>query len=204
MIKIVNMIPSSLSGETNQDSEPNLGVNPANPSQIAGSAFTPNPMGGSNAPIYVSTDGGDSWTVNYIVPSAGSLGTGDITLKFAGTSSRLFTTILDGSGGAFEVHRTTNFTAATPMTQLQSRGNEDQPYVQASTVMGGADVGKDRVYIGVNDFNAAGGKTATVEQSLDGGVAAPSFSSVRVEKRSTLGQNGPQVRPAVHPDGTIY
>jgi hypothetical protein len=27
---------------------------------------------------------------------------------------------------------------------------------------------------------------------------------VRVEKRSTLGQDGPQVRPAIHPDGTIY
>jgi hypothetical protein len=204
MIKLVNMIPQSLSGETNQDSEPNIGVNPANPSQIAASAFTPNPMGGTNAPIYVSTDGGDTWTVNYIVPSAGSLGTGDITLKFAGTSNRLFTSILDGSTGAFEVHRTTNFTAATPMTQLESRGNEDQPYVQAATVMGGSDVGKDRVYIGVNDFNAPGGKTATVEQTLDGGLASPAFSSVRVERRSTMGQNGPQIRPAVHPDGTVY
>ena len=41
MIKLVNMIPSSMSGETNQDSEPNIAVNPANPRQIAGSAFTP-------------------------------------------------------------------------------------------------------------------------------------------------------------------
>jgi hypothetical protein len=206
MIKVVNMIPQSLSGETNQDSEPNIAVNPANPLQIAGSAFTPNPMGGgsANAPIYVSIDGGVTWTLNNIVPSSGSLGTGDITLKFAGTSGRLFATILDGTTGAFEVHRTTNFTAATPMTQLESRGNEDQPYVQAATVMGGADVGKDRVYIGVNDFNAPGGKTATIEQTLDAGLAAPTFSSIRVEKRTTLGQNGPQVRPAIHADGTVY
>jgi hypothetical protein len=204
MIQIVNMIPQSLSGETNQDSEPNIAVNPANPLQIAGSAFTPNPMGGTNAPIYVSTDGGSSWTLNSIVPSAGSLGTGDITLKFAGTSSRLFTSILDGSTGAFEVHRTTNFNGPTAMTQLESRSNEDQPYVQSTTVMGGVGVGLDRVYIGVNDFNAPGGKTATVEQTLDGGTTSPTFGSIRVEKRSTLGQNGPQVRPAVHSDGTIY
>jgi hypothetical protein len=204
MIKIVNMIPQSLSGETNQDSEPNIAVNPANPLQIAASAFTPSPMGGSNAPIYVSTDGGDTWTLNNIVPSAGSIGTGDITLKFAGNSSRLFTSILDGATGAFEVHRSTNFTSPATMTQLESRGNEDQPYVQATTVLGGAAAGKDRVYIGVNDFNAPGGKTATVEQTLDGGVASPSFSSIRVEKRSTLGQNGPQVRPAIHGDGTVY
>jgi hypothetical protein len=204
MITVVNMIPQSLSGETNQDSEPNLAVNPANPRQIAGSAFTPNPMGGANAPIYVSTDAGSTWTLNSIVPSAGTLGTGDITLRFAGTSNRLFTSILDGATGDFEVHRSTNFTNPAVATQLENRANEDQPYLQATTVMGGEGVGTDRVYIGVNDFNAAGGKTATIEQTLDGGSAAPVFSSVRVEKRSTLGQNGPQVRPAVHGDGTIY
>jgi hypothetical protein len=204
VITVVNMIPQSLSGETNQDSEPNIAVNSANPLQIAGSAFTPSPIGGANAPIYVSTDGGATWTLNNIVPSAGSLGTGDITLKFAGASSRLFTAILDGSTGDFEVHRSTNFTSPAVMTQLEDRSNEDQPYVQATTVMGGPDVSKDRVYIGVNDFNAPGGKTATVEQTTDGGVAAPAFTSVRVERRTTLGQNGPQVRPAVHGDGTIY
>jgi hypothetical protein len=204
MIKIVNMIPQSLSGETNQDSEPNLAVNPADPRQIAGSAFTPDPMGGANAPIYVSTDGGDTWSLNSIVPSAGGIGTGDITLRFAGTSNRFFTSILDGATGNFEVHRAVNFTSPTVMTVLESRSNEDQPYVQAATVMGGVGVGKDRVYIGVNDFNASGGKTATVEQTLDGGAAAPTFASVRVERRTTLGQNGPQVRPAVHGDGTVY
>jgi hypothetical protein len=200
MITVINMIPQSLSGETNQDSEPNLAVNPANPLQIAGSAFTPNPAGSGNAPIFVSTDGGTTWVLNTTVLSAVS--THDITLKFAGTSSRLFTTILDASG-PFEVHRATTF-PPTAMTLLESRSNEDQPYVQSTTVMGGADVGKDRVYIGVNDFNATGGKTATVEQTLDGGTGTPTFSSIRVEKRTTLGQNGPQVRPAVHGDGTVY
>jgi hypothetical protein len=204
MITVVNIVPQSLSGETNQDSEPNLAVNPANPRQIVASAFTPDPLGGPNAPIYLSTDGGASWSLNTIVPSAGSIGTGDITLRFAGTSNRLFSAILDGGTGAFEVHRTADATSATTMQTLESRANEDQPYVQAATVMGGAGAGLDRVYIGVNDFNAAGGRTATVEQTLDGGVAAPSFASVRLETRTTLGQDGPQVRPAVHGDGTIY
>ena len=204
MITVVNMIPQSLSGETNQDSEPNLAVDPANPSRIAASAFTPNPMGGALAPIYVSLDGGTTWTLNNIVPSAGSIGTGDITSRFGGTSNRLYTGILDGATSDFEVHRTPDFTSPTAMTQLEGRSNEDQPYVQAATVMGGAGVGQDRVYIGVNDFNAAGGKTATIEQSLDAGIAAPAFSSVRVEKRGTLGQDGPQVRPAIHGDGTVY
>jgi hypothetical protein len=198
-IKVVNIIPQSLSGETNQDSEPNIAVNPNNPLQIAASAFTPNPMGGANAPIYISTDGGNTWSLNSIVPGNGSVGTGDITLKFAGSSNRLFTSILGGVSRAFEVYRTTNFESATTMTQLENRSNEDQPYVQAVTTGG-----KDQVYIGVNDFNASGGKTATMEQTLDGGTASPAFSSIRLEKRVTSGQNGPQVRPAIHADGTVY
>ncbi|HYX28329.1 MAG TPA: hypothetical protein VE863_07165, partial [Pyrinomonadaceae bacterium] len=76
---LVNMIPQSLSGETNQDSEPHLTVNPANPKMIIGTAFSPNPGGGALGPVYKSIDEGATWTVNAIVPSqAGSLiGTGD-------------------------------------------------------------------------------------------------------------------------------
>jgi hypothetical protein len=40
---VINMIPKSLSGEQNQDSEPNLAVNPDNPLQAAATAFTPAP-----------------------------------------------------------------------------------------------------------------------------------------------------------------
>jgi hypothetical protein len=90
------------------------------------------------------------------------------------------------------------------MSLLKTRGDEDQPYVQASTVTNGIDAGKDRVYIGINDFNGTGSQTATVEQSLNGGLAKPAFKSIRLEKRATLGQDGPQVRPAIHPDGTVY
>ena len=53
LITVVNMIPSSLSGETNQDSEPNLAVNPANLQEIAGTAFTPSPGGSpTRSPIF--------------------------------------------------------------------------------------------------------------------------------------------------------
>ena len=204
MITVINIVPQSLSGETNQDSEPNLAINPANPKEIVASAFTPDPMGGPNAPLYLSTDGGATWSLNSIVPSAGVIGTGDITMRFTGSTNWLFSGILDGATGAFEVHRTPDATSPTVMATLETRANEDQPFVQAATVMGGADVGKDRVYIGVNDFNAPGGMTATVEQTLDATIASPSFASVRLERRSTLGQNGPQIRPAIHPDGTIY
>ena len=57
-ITIVNMIQASLSGETNHDTEPNIAVNPADVQQIAGTAFTPDPLGGSQGPVYRSTDAG--------------------------------------------------------------------------------------------------------------------------------------------------
>jgi hypothetical protein len=209
MITVVNIIPNFLSGETNQDSEPNIAVNPANPKEIALSAFTPDPMGGSNAPIFISTDGGSSWTLNSIVPSqaGSSIGTRDITPGFAGRGGNFYAGILRDPGYLrLNVLRTSNFTSPTTMSVLVDRNMIDQPYTKATTVMGGAGAGKERVYIGLNDFNAAGGKTATIEQSLDAGIASPTFTSVRLEKRSTgsAGQDGPQIRPAMHPDGTLY
>ena len=63
MIQVVNMIPRALSGETAHDREPTLAVNPANTQQLAASAFTPDPLGGPNAPIFVSTDAGTTWTL---------------------------------------------------------------------------------------------------------------------------------------------
>src|SRR5207245_1746947 len=76
------------SGETNQDSEPNIAVNPANPAQIAGSAFTPSQgfCRTNLAPIFVSSDGGDTWALNCIVPSDSSGMTSDITVRFAETN----------------------------------------------------------------------------------------------------------------------
>src|SRR5437667_817713 len=96
IVLVVNRIPKSLSGEENQDSEPTIAVNPANPRQIAASAFTPDPSEGPRAPIYVSTDGGNTWTLNSIVPSSVQDGsaTADITVAFGSASSVLYAGIL--------------------------------------------------------------------------------------------------------------
>jgi hypothetical protein len=200
---LINMIPKALSAETNQDSEPHLTVNPANPKQIVGTAFTPDPSLGPNAPIYVSLDGGNTWTLNSIVPSAAgsTTGTGDLTTSFNGNASKLYGAILrvGTSPTAMQFLRTNTFSTPPAMTVVKSRTNADQPFTLATTVGG-----KDRVYIGNNDFAGVGGKTATIDQSLDGGVGAPVFQAVRVEKRTTAGQDGPQTRPAVHSDGTVY
>jgi hypothetical protein len=214
MITVVNMIPAALSGETSQDSEPNLAVNPADPRRIVGTAFSPNPGGGSNGPIYISTDRGNTWAVNAIVPSsAGSgTGTGDITTAFGWDGSdRLYAGILRLPGSLrMNILRTNNATLAAAMTVLVDRtgAGVDQPYIKTGRVFRGAGTGNDRVFVGNNDFNAAAGRTATVEVSLDGVGAAPpppsNFVARRIEVRPTSGQDGPPIRPAIHIDGTIY
>src|SRR6266849_1499621 len=67
-VTLVNMVPQNRSGETNQDAEPTIAVNPSSPLQLVGTAFTWDnlagiPMTGNAAPIYVSTDGGQTWSL---------------------------------------------------------------------------------------------------------------------------------------------
>jgi hypothetical protein len=211
-VTVINMVPNSRSNETGQDSEPHLTVNPANPQQMAGSAFTLNPAGGAatTSPIYVSTDGGTTWSLNNIVP--GGPGTGDITVRFGGTSNMLYAGILRWrpqgvTNLTMDILRTPTFTLANPMAVLVSRTGTigvDQPWIQATTALGGAGTGLDRVYVGDNDLDDPAGQTATVDSSQNGTAANPLFGFSRAEKRVTGGQDGPPVRPIYHWDGTVY
>ncbi len=136
---VVNMIPNGLSGESNQDSEPMVAVNLASPQQIAGSAFTPDPANGPNAPIYVSTDGGNTWVLNTIVPS--NPATGDICMRFGTQGNRLYIGILQQPFGLrMNILRTNNFTAAAAATLLVDRGPgpERRPAVRAGRDRDGA------------------------------------------------------------------
>ncbi|HME25227.1 MAG TPA: hypothetical protein VKI44_28520 [Acetobacteraceae bacterium] len=79
MISVINMIPNTWSDEANQDSEPCLSVNSSDPTQLIATAFTyDNPAGssavspamtGNWAPYYYSTDGGNTWTLEFMLPS---------------------------------------------------------------------------------------------------------------------------------------
>lgn len=205
-VLVVNMIPKALSFETNQDSEPTLAVNPKNPLQIAASAFTPDPGGGNFAPIYVSTDGGNTWLLNSVVPSdsaAGSM-TADITVAFSASTNVLYAGIIrlpivNGST-RLNILSTEDFLTSVKMKVLVDRMGVDQPYVQASTALNGPGKGQDRVFVGSNDFQSSNGKTATIDRSDNGAK----FVKVTIESRGTAGQDGPPVRPAIHSDGTVY
>jgi len=199
-VKLVDLIPASLSGETNQDSEPFLAVQTANPQVMVASAFTPNPVSSSsNAPVYVSQDGGNSWVLNAITPVQRM--TCDITHAMptgenhprgdlhAGTLACAASITLDES-------ESNDVSSSSVMNVQSTRVNVDQPFVRA---LGFSNA--DHIYVGVNDFNQPNGRTATIDVSLDGGATYKSFS---IESRNTAGQDGPSVRPAVAADNTVY
>lgn len=206
-IRVVNMVPLLQSNQTANDVEPNLAVNPANKLQIVGTAFTPDPMGGANAPIYISTDGGSTWALNSIVPGNDpTYGTGDITARFAGSGNQLYLgTLRGGSWLTLNILRVPSFTSSTVAELLVSRASVDQPYVQAATVLGGSGATNDRVYITTNDWNSMP-QPAAANLSLDafstpvpGGFATNLFPN-----RPGTTRVMPGVRPSIHPSGVVY
>jgi len=213
-VMVVNMINPAQGMETNRDSEPNLAVNPANPMQIAASAFTPDPdPSRGHAPIYVSVDGGRNWNLNPILPfNHPDTGTGDITLRFASLSNVLYVAALDKTGSPpslsydLNILRTHDFTGANLMQVLVGgRGPVDQPWVQAVTMTTAAGAMQDRVYVAYSDLQGAGQRTPTVDRTLDAANTPPpsGFEIRRLPARNGVCPEGP-TRVAVHDDGTVY
>ncbi len=206
-VTIVNIIPKSLSGETNPDSEPNLAVNPANPQQIVASAFTPNPAGSGDAPVFVSTDGGNSWSLQAIVPSDKM--TADITVRFGSSGNNLYAGIIptpiQNDIPGLNILRTNDVTNGLAMSVLAARTGQgvDQPYIQVATVPGPTGGVVDVVICGDNDFNHQP-QTATIDISGDGASTPAPFHNFGIDVRPAAGGDAPSIRPAIHSDGTVY
>src|SRR6266550_3242883 len=129
-VRVVDMIPTSLSGETWQDAEPFLTTFASNPNVLAASAFTPNPGGpaSTTAPIYVTGDSGNTWSLRNTLPSNAQ--TADIT-HAGGESPAFYATILSTPSIALKDLETNDVLSATAMTQDATRPNVDQPFVRA-------------------------------------------------------------------------
>src|SRR5258708_8710585 len=65
--KVVDLTPASLSGETNQDSEPFLAVQAATPQIMLASPFTPNPISNTGTPPLTSS--ADTATTRSFTPT---------------------------------------------------------------------------------------------------------------------------------------
>lgn len=192
-VMVVDIIPESLSGETNTNSEPNLAVNSANPPQIAASAWLPEPLGGKSIPIFVSMDGGTTWSCRSTV-SINQL-VCDTTLRFGGVSHMLYVASLeDPALYNLIICRNEQF-AKTVMPRVGNRqGWIDQPYVATAMVNQ-----EDRIFIGCNDWTASNGRTATIVRSIDGTAASPDFTPVPIEF-ATPPRDNSEIRPAISAD----
>lgn len=220
--RLVNMVPNNRSGETNQDAEPTITVDPNDYTRIVGSAFTwdnltAGPMVTATAPIYVSVDGGTTWTLAFIVPSKLGNGfpTGDINISFGSTlsgapaheTSWLYGGTLSAvsAGYPMTVLRAQDPFSATLMATLSTRtGNVDQPHAKS---LSSIQTGEDKVYVGFNNGYGCGvpnGRTSTLDTTQDGKVAAPTMTLNLIEARDTACQDGFAQVPGPHLDGTVY
>ncbi len=203
VITVVNMMPSLASAETNQDSEANLAVNPANTLEMVATTFTPSPsLSLTKSPVFYSNDGGLTWTLIDLIAGTPVL---DQTMRFATTSGFLYGGVLWGSSVYalmnFDILRTNDFSGTTTMTVLANRTNDDQPFIEAVTVPSGPGAGQDRIYVGSNN-HAPGNIPSIIDLSLNAGAAAVT-STITLENRSAS-RDWPQTRTAIHPNGTIY
>ncbi|MGB8910198.1 MAG: hypothetical protein WCC84_15745, partial [Candidatus Cybelea sp.] len=197
--RIVNAVPNNHSNETNNDSEPNIAVNPANPSQMAITAFTPPDPGDINGPVYYTTDGGENWALLFDVPGAGSQ---DQTIGFSSSSNELYMATLraDTATLTLNVDRSADPTTGT-FPIIETRSPLDQPWVHAITVQSGSAAGKVRTYVGYGDESA--GYWATVDVCLDSLAATPTFTKTKLDSRTAI-RDGFHIRPEPHSDGTVY
>src|SRR5438309_11548851 len=155
-VKLVDLIPASLSGETNQDSEPFLAVQADNPQVMVASAFTPNPVSSAgNAPVYVSEDAGNTWVLNAITPVprmtcdiTHAISTGENHPRgdlHAGTLACAASITLDES-------ESEDVSSSAVMNVQSTRTNVDQPFVRALAFSH-----IDHIYVGLNDLGQSSG-----------------------------------------------
>lgn len=187
---VTNVIPTSMSNETTQNSEPSIGVNPGSTNQAIISAFT-TPIGGP-MPYYFTNNGGTIWS------NPQSIAHGDTTVEWSpgGTPymARLFNDPANGNASTIEVQRSIppnpplTFFPAFPASQYApGGGGPDQPWLEVNRV-----AGVDRFYVGFNDTTLAN-NTASVRYSTNGGGA---WANVVIENTAPAIGNGAAVRVA--------
>jgi hypothetical protein len=206
-LRVVNIIPACLSNETDHDTQPSIAVDPANPSRIAITTFTPNPCptgptGTQTAPIFVSTDGGVNWMLVPCLP--GGNVTNDSSIRFAGQTGLLYASIIRRDNDQLEILRSA-FPPTVPMTSLLNRPGADQPWVVASWANSSST--PERVYVTSSHKPVTGIPEANIEFSLDAATAAaPAGFSGPLNLHQKSGGIGVAqgVRAAIHRSGRIY
>jgi autotransporter-associated beta strand protein len=190
-ISVADLLPFSLSGETYQNSEQNIGVNPANPQQAVVSTFSTSPGGA----YFATGDGGTSF-INFDNKTSFD---SSLAYSASGTAylARISAIATNQRSGTVTISKSTNPTGNVPFTDINNYTTPantqipDQPWVEAAQVGG-----QDHIYVCLNDLSQSSGNTATIRYSLDGGTT---FTNSVIEHGSPAGgQDDPSVRVAIN------
>jgi PEP-CTERM motif len=186
-IRLIDVIPNNLSGETGQQSESSLAVNPTNANQIVlQSGFT----------NYFSTaNGGAAWSLFQ------NISNNDASLDWS-PGGNAYTSVLNVASRSISTSTSTNPVTGAPLgllpTSVYSTTTSipDQPWVVTTRV-----AGTDHIYVGFNDLSLFPGRTASVRASIDNGLT---WNNVVIEGVTPgAGQDGPPIRLAASSDGSM-
>ena len=211
---VINNTNANLTNtDTANDGETSIAINPANPDEIAATAFSGSwPGGGGNAPVWHSTDGGLTWTKQFTIPNPTGVnitGPNDQALDF-GRNSLLSGAFLNNS----DVYSGTTTNAAsaaawswflqaavaqrTNNNVAGSFGNVDQPWILVNRDPTTA--AQDNVYVAYDNF---GGSNPRVAVSY--GLNPPNFTTDQAVGGAFGGSVNPGLRMAKDPNtGFIY
>jgi len=190
--RIFDTIPFSDSGETTQNSEPSVAVDPLDPTQIFVGAFS---FSGLN-PFFKSTTGGTAWFDD------GALIHGDKSMAWKQDGSgAITTTLLPGRISTF-FEPTGGSSFGAPINQFAPGNAVDQPWVRTGP--------SNHVYVGFNNFAGFGGSSSMLV-SGNGGVNYTPFRLDRVgipffvpaPNGPFFALDSPATREAVN-GGTVY
>src|SRR5215470_3110799 len=186
-IRLIDVIPNIFSGESGQQSESSLAVNPTNANQIVlQSGFT----------NYFSTaNGGAAWSLFQNISNT------DASLDWS-PGGNAYTSVLNAAARSIATHTSTNPVTGPPFALLPTsvyapqNNIPDQPWVVTTRV-----AGTDHIYVGFNDLSLFPGRTASVRASTDNGLT---WSNVVIERVTPgAGQDGPPIRLAASSDGSM-
>jgi hypothetical protein len=213
-VVVSNTNPNLTNTDTANDGEPTIGINPANPNEIVLTAFSGD--WGANAPLWHSTDGGETWTKQFTVPvPPGTPSAQDCPCDQAvdyGRTNNLSGTFLSFSPTDVYSGTTTNPASSAAWnwlldingnavrTNSVAAGNTDQPWLLVNRDT--ANAGQDNVYVAYDDFTIS---PRGMRVAVAGGTNPPNFSVDNLAGFGPTGTINPGHRLAVDPSsGFVY
>jgi hypothetical protein len=226
-----NTNPNLRFTDTFNDGETSIAVNPRQPNEIVITAFSGGWIGNGlcqlgsgnvNAPLWLSRNGGDTWTKEFTITPpvfTGSVAdvTGapcDQTVDFGRAFNQLAGTFLTNSTNIYsavtrnpmttDAFHYSGFPFAATMTNLAARNDEDQPWLLIGRRPGA--IGVENVYVAYDDFNTSP-VTMRVSRAPATGVLEPDPPNFAVDNPTGVSDGfvNPGHRLAIDPvTGFVY